>query len=299
MMRDAFLALVFAVLVELLSDGCTRLSLWMVKRAASQLPRRYRQRWHEEWCADLESRSRLLRPIFVLGLFHAAFILRREYVRMALARRGSVPKALASDHASDVIKRAVDVVGALTIALLFAPVIFVVITIMSMESGPIFTRHRRLGRGGRTFECLKFRTMVPNSEHIVCDLLGRSPVAQAEWLRDHKLRHDPRITRVGRFLRTTSLDELPQLWNVLRGEMSLVGPLPIVREDAARYGRHLSAYLATRPGLTGLWQLTGKNDTDYRRRAVLDAYYARKQSVLVDLQILLKTVKAVLWRRDV
>ena len=299
MMRDAFLALVFAVLVELLSDGCTRLSLWMVKRAASQLPRRYRQRWHEEWCADLESRSRLLRPIFVLGLFHAAFILRREYVRMALARRGSVPKALASDHTSDVIKRAIDVVGALTIALLFAPVIFVVITIMSMESGPIFTRHRRLGRGGRTFECLQFRTMVPNSEHIVCDLLGRSPVAQAEWLRDHKLRHDPRITRVGRFLRTTSLDELPQLWNVLRGEMSLVGPLPIVREDAARYGRHLSAYLATRPGLTGLWQLTGKNDTDYRRRAVLDAYYARKQSVLVDLQILLKTVKAVLWRRDV
>ena len=192
-------------------------------------------------------------------------------------------------------KRTVDILGALLIGGVFSPLILAITLMMSLEGGPILFRHRRIGRGGTTFECLKFRTMVANAEQILQDLLEKDPEAKAEWLRDHKLRNDPRITRLGRFLRKTSLDELPQLWNVLRGEMSLVGPRPIVKEEMLRYGRHLPTYLAAKPGVTGLWQVTGRNDTDYRRRVVMDTYYVRKQTLAMDLRILLKTVKVVLW----
>jgi lipopolysaccharide/colanic/teichoic acid biosynthesis glycosyltransferase len=125
------------------------------------------------------------------------------------------------------------------------------------------------------------------------ELLAKNEVLKAEWLRSHKLRHDPRITRIGRFLRRTSLDELPQLWNVLRGEMSLVGPRPIIREELLRYGRASASYLAVRPGITGLWQTMGRNDTDYRRRVAMDVYYVRNQTVLLDIYILAKTVRVV------
>ncbi len=192
-------------------------------------------------------------------------------------------------------KRVLDIAGALVIGLVFSPLILVIAVRMAQEGGPVLFRHRRIGQGGKTFECLKFRTMVPNAEQILHQLLEKDPEARAEWLRDHKLRSDPRVTRLGRFLRKTSLDELPQLWNVLRGEMSLVGPRPIVKEEMLRYGRYLPAYLAAKPGVTGLWQVTGRNDTDYRRRVVLDTYYVRKQTLLMDLRILLKTVQVVLW----
>ncbi len=136
--------------------------------------------------------------------------------------------------------------------------------------------------------------MIPNAEQALKELLQRDPAARAEWLSNHKLRDDPRVTRLGRFLRKTSLDELPQLWNVLRGEMSLVGPRPIVKDEMIRYGRYLPSYLAIKPGITGLWQVTGRNDTDYRRRVVMDTYYVRKQNLLLDLRILVKTVNVVL-----
>ena len=192
-------------------------------------------------------------------------------------------------------KRILDILGCLAIGLVFSPLILIIAVRMGLGDGPILFRHRRIGQDGKPFDCLKFRTMVPNAEQTLRELLEKSPEARAEWLRDHKLRNDPRVTRLGRFLRKTSLDELPQLWNVLRGEMSLVGPRPIVKEEMLRYGRYLRTYLAARPGITGLWQVTGRNDTDYRRRVVLDTYYVRKQTVLMDLQILLKTVKVVLW----
>lgn len=192
------------------------------------------------------------------------------------------------------VKRAMDILGALLIGTVFSPLILVIALMMSLEDGPILFRHARIGRGGKAFGCLKFRTMVPNAEQILQDLLARDPEAKAEWVRDHKLRNDPRITRVGRFLRRTSLDELPQLWNVLRGEMALVGPRPIVKEEMLRYGRHLPVYLDAKPGITGLWQVTGRNDIDYRRRVAIDTYYVRHQGQLMDLRILLKTVKVVL-----
>lgn len=206
---------------------------------------------------------------------------------------GSTPRHV-TYHA---LKRILDVIGSLLIGLVFSPLIIVIAVRMSLEDGPILFRHPRVGRGGRAFECLKFRTMVPNAEQILRDLLEKNPQANAEWLRDHKLKNDPRVTRIGRFLRRTSLDELPQLWNVLRGEMSLVGPRPIVKEEMLRYGKHARRYLAAKPGVTGLWQVTGRNDTDYRRRVALDAYYVKKHSILMDVRILLKTIKVVVWGR--
>lgn len=191
-------------------------------------------------------------------------------------------------------KRLLDILGAIVLGLVFAPLMLAIVVLMHREGGSVIFKHRRVGRGGKTFECLKFRTMVPNADHVLRSLLERDPELKAEWLRDHKLRNDPRITHLGRFLRRTSLDELPQLWNVFRGEMSLVGPRPVVREELLRYGRNVRTYLAAKPGITGLWQVTGRNDTDYRRRVVLDTYYVRNQNLLLDLYILVKTTGVVL-----
>jgi exopolysaccharide production protein ExoY len=191
-------------------------------------------------------------------------------------------------------KRVLDIVGAVILGLVFSPLIGVIVFLMRKGGGSVIYRHRRVGHGGRMFSCLKFRTMVPNADQVLRELLEKDPELRAEWNRDHKLRHDPRVTRLGRFLRRTSLDELPQLLNVLRGEMSLVGPRPVVREELLRYGRNVSTYLAAKPGITGLWQVTGRNDTDYRRRVVLDVYYVRNQNLLLDLYILAKTTGVVL-----
>jgi lipopolysaccharide/colanic/teichoic acid biosynthesis glycosyltransferase len=193
------------------------------------------------------------------------------------------------------VKRALDIIGALGLAAVFAPLVLIIVAFLGRKGDSIIYRHRRVGRSGRSFDCLKFRTMVPNADQILRELLEKNADAKAEWLRDRKLRDDPRVTPMGRFLRRTSLDELPQLWNVLRGEMSLVGPRPIVKEEMLRYGRYLQTYLTAKPGITGLWQVTGRNDTDYRRRVALDTYYVKKQTLLMDLQILLKTVRVVMW----
>jgi exopolysaccharide production protein ExoY len=194
----------------------------------------------------------------------------------------------------DPVKRALDVAGAIALAAVFSPLIVAIVLLMRREAGSIIYKHRRIGRYGRVFECLKFRTMVSNADQVLQELLESNPEIKAEWLRDHKLRCDPRVTRLGRFLRRTSLDELPQLWNVVRGEMSLVGPRPVVREELLRYGRNARAYLSAKPGITGLWQIKGRNDTDYRRRVALDTYYVRNQNLMLDLYILLQTTRVVL-----
>lgn len=192
------------------------------------------------------------------------------------------------------VKRAIDVVGAIVLAAALLPVILPIIVAMSFSSGSVIYRHRRVGQDGKIFKCYKFRTMVPNADKVLQDFLDRDPALKAEWLQDHKLRDDPRITFIGRFLRRTSLDELPQVWNVLKGEMSLVGPRPVVKEELLRYGRNVSAYLSVKPGITGLWQVSGRNDMDYRRRVAIDVYYVRNRTVLLDLYILLKTTGVVL-----
>jgi Undecaprenyl-phosphate galactose phosphotransferase WbaP len=227
--------------------------------------------------------GRALRAVRVLG---QDVVIERQSNAAARVVRGWSAQAA--------IKRVFDIAGALALGMIFLPLIVVITFVLSLEGGPVLYRHRRIGRDGRTFECLKFRSMVPSAERLLRDLLEQRPELKAEWVRDHKLRNDPRITRLGRFLRRTSLDELPQIWNVLRGEMSLVGPRPVVREELMRYGRCLSVYLAAKPGITGLWQVMGRNDTDYRRRVMLDVHYVRRQTLLLDLYILLKTTRVVL-----
>jgi len=164
------------------------------------------------------------------------------------------------------------------------------------DGAPVLFGHYRVGRDGRLFRCLKFRTMYRESESMLAELLARDPAARAQWERDQKLDDDPRVTPVGRFLRRTSLDELPQLINVLRGEMSLVGPRPITVGELTRYGRVRWHYLSVTPGITGLWQVSGRNDTSYAQRVALDERYVERRSLGVDLWILLRTVKVVLSR---
>lgn len=194
--------------------------------------------------------------------------------------------------------RTLDVCVAAVILVMVLPLFMILCLAIWLHDGgaPIFA-HRRVGRGGTLFPCLKLRTMVVDSEQRLQDLLKSDPAAAIEWHINQKLRNDPRITPLGAFLRKTSLDELPQLINVLVGHMSLVGPRPIVMAEAQRYGRYFKFYCAVRPGITGLWQVSGRNDVSYRRRVAIDTFYARSRSVVMDLAILTRTVPAVLSAR--
>ncbi|MEH6676979.1 sugar transferase [Phenylobacterium sp.] len=193
--------------------------------------------------------------------------------------------------------RLLDIVIALAVLLFIAPLMLVIAGLIKLQDGgPALFRQSRIGQGGEAFKCLKFRTMVTDAEVRLNALLARDPEARREWELDHKLRKDPRITALGAFLRKSSLDELPQLFNVLKGEMSLVGPRPIVTAEIPRYGRWFAHYCAVRPGVTGLWQVNGRNDVSYRRRVALDVLYARTVGVRRYVQIMAATVPAVLLR---
>ena len=199
---------------------------------------------------------------------------------------------------AELVTRAIDIAGALGGLLFFAPLLIVIALLVRLGSpGPVLFGHQRIGRGGRTFTCYKFRSMVVDAEQRLQELLSTDAQARCEWMRDHKLKRDPRTTTVGSFLRRSSLDELPQFFNVLLGEMSLVGPRPIVSGEIPRYGRYLHCYASVKPGLTGLWQISGRNDTSYRRRVAMDVAYARAKSVRLDLRILVATVPAVIGAR--
>jgi exopolysaccharide production protein ExoY len=194
--------------------------------------------------------------------------------------------------------RVIDVILSAAAIVFMAPAFLVIAVMIWLDDhGPVLFHHERIGLGGRTFKCLKFRSMSVDAEARLESLLATNPMARAEWEREHKLRDDPRITSIGAFLRKSSLDELPQFLNILRGDMSLVGPRPIVDAEVARYGKHFRHYCAVRPGLTGLWQVSGRNDVSYRDRVVMDVAYVRSKCVTLDLEILFKTVPAVLLRR--
>ncbi|WP_404338502.1 sugar transferase [Sphingomonas sp. MMS12-HWE2-04] len=194
--------------------------------------------------------------------------------------------------------RAIDISGAAFALLFFAPILLAIfVAMLLVDRGPVLFRHKRIGHNGREFYCLKFRTMVVDADERLKQLLATSPEARASWMRDQKLKNDPRITVVGKFLRVSSLDELPQFWNVLVGEMSLVGPRPITHSEVDRYGRYFVDYISVRPGITGLWQISGRNEVSYRRRVAMDVTYARSQSVKLYMRILVFTVPAVLMAR--
>lgn len=192
-------------------------------------------------------------------------------------------------------KMILDCALTLLLGLLALPVFIIIMVAVKLDSpGPIFYGHYRLGRRGRPFTAWKFRSMVTNADAVLQQHLVANHLMREEWERERKLKSDPRITRVGRFLRRTSLDELPQLWNVLRGEMSLVGPRPIVDEEIAHYAEKYELYKRVHPGITGLWQVSGRNDVTYAERVNLDAYYVRNWSVWLDIYILLRTIWVVM-----
>lgn len=195
-------------------------------------------------------------------------------------------------------KRLLDVTGAILLLALTGPILALCAALIRWTSpGPAFYAHQRVGQRGKPFRMWKLRTMYQDSAAILARHFQANPAAQEEWRQTFKLKNDPRITPLGRYLRRFSLDELPQLWNVLVGDMSLVGPRPIVVEEIERYGTKYAAYAAMRPGITGLWQISGRSDTDYERRIRLDERYVRAWSLRTDLIILLKTPGAVLRGR--
>jgi Undecaprenyl-phosphate galactose phosphotransferase WbaP len=197
-----------------------------------------------------------------------------------------------------IAKRALDIMGAGIGLVLLSPFFLIVALLVRADGGPALFAHQRVGRGGKLFGCLKFRSMVVDSQTLLEALLASDAAARAEWEATRKLKNDPRITRIGRLLRSTSLDELPQLINVLRGDMSLVGPRPVLEAELDRYyGASAAHYMAVRPGITGLWQVSGRSETTYESRVALDVAYVSRPSLLADLSILLRTPVAVLSRR--
>jgi Undecaprenyl-phosphate galactose phosphotransferase WbaP len=193
-------------------------------------------------------------------------------------------------------KRIFDTLSALVLLILLSPLMLVLGLLIRRDGGPALFAHPRVGKRGKVFHCYKFRTMVVDAEHRLEQLLQQRPELRSQWENERKLRHDPRVNRIGRLLRATSLDELPQLINVIRGEMSLVGPRPVVRAELRRFGADVDYYLLVRPGMTGLWQISGRSQLDYDKRVYLDVWYVKNWSLWYDLIILFKTVRVVIAR---
>jgi exopolysaccharide production protein ExoY len=192
-------------------------------------------------------------------------------------------------------KRLVDIFLAASAILLLAPLLVICFAATAASSpGAVLFRHRRVGFGGRAFNCLKFRTMVADAPERLRELLDSDPMIAEEWATNRKLKYDPRVTAIGSILRKSSLDELPQLFNVLRGDMSIVGPRPVTEEELVRYSAAAGDYLGCRPGITGLWQVSGRSTTSYTKRVACDSFYARKWSMALDAKILIVTIPSLL-----
>lgn len=208
----------------------------------------------------------------------------------------SMPNNLASRW-NMFLKRMFDLVLGSIILILISPIMLLIIIAIRLDSkGPALFSHTRLGKDGKCFKCLKFRTMVTNAQEVLENLLKNDPEIRKEWEKDFKLKKDPRITRIGKILRKTSLDELPQLLNVIKGEMSLVGPRPIITEEIEKYGYYYEVFKRVSPGITGLWQVSGRNDVDYEDRVQLDVWYIHNWSIWMDIMVLIRTIGVVLAR---
>ncbi|MBF2065484.1 MAG: sugar transferase [Calothrix sp. C42_A2020_038] len=196
-------------------------------------------------------------------------------------------------------KRLFDITFSLFMLVAFSPVYLLLALLIAISSeGPIFYIQERVGKNYKKFNCIKFRTMVSNADEILMQMMQTSPQLRQEFESNFKLKHDPRITLIGRFLRITSLDEFPQFWNVLMGDMSVVGPRPLVEEELPKYGCHIEQILTIRPGITGLWQVSGRNDIPYPRRVQIDLHYVKFRTFWLDLWIVLKTVGVVIIPKD-
>ncbi|WP_170386620.1 sugar transferase [Ruegeria atlantica] len=193
-------------------------------------------------------------------------------------------------------KRVFDIVLAILLLPAVIPVVLVLWCLVRQDGGPGFFGHTRVGKDAKPFKCWKIRSMVVDAESRLQSYLDAHPEAAAEWDRDHKLIHDPRINQLGRLLRETSLDELPQIWNVLKGEMSFVGPRPVVATELVKYGSSASAYLVQKPGITGLWQVSGRNEVTYGERVAMDVDYLTQRNFVMDLKIIVRTFHILVLR---
>ncbi|MUL35147.1 sugar transferase [Gloeocapsopsis dulcis] len=193
------------------------------------------------------------------------------------------------------VKRLFDVIFSLSVLILFSPVYLLLALIIAYSSeGPVFYIQERVGKNYKSFGCIKFRTMVTNADEMLLELMATSPHLRQEFADNFKLKQDPRITKIGRFLRLTSLDEFPQFWNVLKGDMSVVGPRPLVAQELHMYGSHIDKVLTIKPGITGLWQVSGRNDIPYNRRIQIDLYYVKFHNFWLDLWVIVKTIGVVI-----
>ncbi|MBO0349029.1 MULTISPECIES: sugar transferase [Oscillatoriales] len=216
----------------------------------------------------------------------------------AVARRTFWPFVLSGIN-GEFSKRLFDVVFSLCVLIVFSPVYAILGLLIYISSpGPIFYVQERVGKNRQKFGCIKFRTMVLNADEVLLDIMETSPHLRQEFEDNFKLKQDPRITWIGHFLRITSLDEFPQFWNVLKGEMSVVGPRPLVVEELPKYGRYIDKVLTIKPGITGLWQVSGRNDIPYPKRIQIDVYYVNFKNLWMDLWIVLKTLKVVLFPKN-
>jgi Undecaprenyl-phosphate galactose phosphotransferase WbaP len=195
------------------------------------------------------------------------------------------------------IKRGFDLVFAGGLLLVLSPIFLYLALSIRRDGGKALYGHTRVGHNGKAFKCLKFRSMRSDAEKVLKELLATNPTARAEWDKDFKLKNDPRINALGHFLRRSSIDELPQLWNVLKGDMSLVGPRPVVKDELERYGDDVAYYLLAKPGMTGLWQVSGRNDVDYETRVYFDSWYVKNWSLWTDITILFKTINVLANRQ--
>lgn len=199
----------------------------------------------------------------------------------------------------DFSKRLFDVVFSLAVLILFSPVYLLLVLLIALSSkGPVFYVQERVGKNYKSFGCIKFRTMVTNADEILLELMETSPQIRQEFADNFKLKQDPRITKIGRFLRLTSLDEFPQFWNVLKGDMSVVGPRPLVAEELHMYGSHIDTVLTIKPGITGLWQVSGRNDIPYSRRIQIDLYYVKFHNFSLDLWVVIRTIGVVILPKN-
>tara|TARA_Y100001968_G_C19321730_1_gene699638 strand:- start:142 stop:819 length:678 start_codon:yes stop_codon:yes gene_type:complete len=197
------------------------------------------------------------------------------------------------------LKRIGDVIFSLLVIIIGSPIFILIGVLVKLSSpGSIFYIQKRIGRNYKEFGCIKFRTMYKDADELLPDLLEKYPLMRKEFEKDFKLRHDPRITKLGRFLRRSSLDELPQFFNVLKGEMSVVGPRPVVSNEINKYGVFMEEVISVRPGLTGLWQVSGRNNLSYKKRVQLDLIYARNRNFLLDLEIIILTLGVLLFPMD-
>ena len=196
-------------------------------------------------------------------------------------------------------KRLFDIAFSLSVLILFSPIYMILALLIAIRSkGPIFYVQERVGKNYRNFNCIKFRTMVNNADEILVEMMATSPNLREEFEDNFKLKKDPRITKIGHFLRITSLDEFPQFWNVLKGDMSVVGPRPLVAEELPKYGDYINHVLTIRPGITGLWQVSGRNDIPYPQRVQMDLRYVNIRNFWLDLRIILKTINVVIMPKN-